>query len=65
MTHEAQFFSGDVMAQHWSDEDGGVAVMAAKKKAAKKSAKKAPKKAARAEANGPVVGGLRHRQEDC
>ena len=37
MTHEARFFSGDVMAQHWSDEDGGVAVMAAKKKAAKKA----------------------------
>ena len=46
MTHEARFFSGDVMAQHWSDEDGGVAVMAAKKKAAKKGAKKATKKAA-------------------
>jgi hypothetical protein len=44
MTHEARFFSGDVMAQHWSDEDGGVAVMAAKKKAAKKGAKKATKK---------------------
>ena len=40
MTHEARFFSGDVMAQHWSDEDGGVAVMAAKKKAAKKTTKK-------------------------
>ena len=37
MTHEERFFSGDVMAQHWSDEDGGVAVMAAKKKAAKKA----------------------------
>ena len=45
MTHEARFFSGDVMAQHWSDEDGGVAVMAAKKKAAKKAAKKGAKKA--------------------
>jgi hypothetical protein len=44
MTHEARFFSGDVMAQHWSDEDGGVAVMAAKKKATKKGAKKATKK---------------------
>ena len=45
MTHEARFFSGDVMAQHWSDEDGGVAVMAAKKKTAKKAAKRAAKKA--------------------
>ena len=44
MTHEERFFSGDVMTQHWSDEDGGVAVMAAKKKAAKKGAKKATKK---------------------
>jgi hypothetical protein len=43
MTHEARFFSGDVMAQHWSDEDGGVAVMAAKKKPAKKKTTKKAK----------------------
>jgi hypothetical protein len=40
MTHEAGFFSGDVMAQHWSDEDGGVTVMAAKKKSTKKKTTK-------------------------
>jgi hypothetical protein len=28
MTDEARFFAGEVMAQHWSDEDSGVAVMA-------------------------------------
>jgi hypothetical protein len=25
MTDEARFFARDVMAQHWSDEEGGVA----------------------------------------
>lgn len=44
MTHEASFFSGDVMSQNWSDDDGGVAVMAAKKKAAKKKTTKKPAK---------------------
>ncbi|MGH7536478.1 MAG: hypothetical protein ACREMG_12995 [Gemmatimonadales bacterium] len=53
MTHEARFFSGDVMAQHWSDEDGGVAVMAAKKKAAKKTTKKPKPKPTR---RGPGCG---------
>jgi hypothetical protein len=43
MTHEARFFSGDVMAQHWSDEDGGVAVIAAKKAAKKTTKKPKPK----------------------
>ncbi len=37
MTDDARFFSGDVIAQHWSDGDGGAAVMAAKKKPAKKT----------------------------
>ena len=62
MTHEARFFSGDVMAQHWSDEDGGVAVMAAKKKAAKKGAEEGDQEA-EAEADSPRAG-VRHRQED-
>ena len=53
MTQEAGFFSGGVMAQHWSDEDGGVAVMAAKKKAAKKTAKKPKPKPTR---RGPGCG---------
>ena len=53
MTHEARFFSGDVMAQHWSDEGGGVAVMAAKKKAAKKTTKKPKPKPTR---RGPGCG---------
>ena len=53
MTHEAQFFSGDVMAQHWSDEDGGVAVITAKKKAAKKATKKPKPKPTR---RGPGCG---------
>jgi hypothetical protein len=53
MTHEARFFSGDVMAQHWSDEDGGVAVIAAKKKAAKKTTKKPKPKPTR---RGPGCG---------
>jgi hypothetical protein len=55
MTHEARFFSGDVMAQHWSDEDGGVAVMAAKKaaKKAKKTTKKPKPKPTR---SGPGCG---------
>jgi hypothetical protein len=53
MTHEARFFSGDVMTQHWSDEDGGVAVMAAKKKAAKKATKKPKPKPTR---RGPGCG---------
>lgn len=35
----SNLFSGDVMAQHWSDDDGGVTVMAAKKKATKKTKK--------------------------
>ena len=55
MTHEARFFSGDVMAQHWSDEDGGVAVMAAKKKAAKKTTKK-PKPKPKPTRRGPGCG---------
>lgn len=36
MTRDAQFFSGDVMAQHWSDEDSGTALMVAEKEGAKK-----------------------------
>jgi len=43
MTDEARFFSGDVMAQHWSDEDSGVAVVAVKKAAKKKTTKPKPK----------------------
>lgn len=43
MTHEAKFFSGDVMAQHWSEEEGGVATMAAKKKPAKRKPARKPK----------------------
>lgn len=43
MTKETAFFTGDVMSTHWNDEDGGVAVMAAKKKAATKKPKKKPK----------------------
>jgi hypothetical protein len=36
MTDEARLFAGDVMAQHWSDEEGGVAtVTVAKKKPGK------------------------------
>jgi hypothetical protein len=42
-----------VMAQHWSDEDGGVAVMAARKKAAKKATKKPKPKPTR---RGPGCG---------
>jgi len=55
MTHEALFFSGDVMAQHWGDEDGGVAVMAAKKKGAKKTTKK-PKPKTKPTRRGPGCG---------
>jgi hypothetical protein len=40
MTDEARFFAGDVMAQHWSGEDGGVATRMATKKSSKKSTKK-------------------------
>ncbi len=43
MTREATFFSGEVMANNWSNEDGGVATMAAKKKAGKKKPTKKPK----------------------
>jgi hypothetical protein len=43
MTDEARFFSGDVMAQHWSDEDSGAAVMAVKKAGKKKTTKPKPK----------------------
>jgi hypothetical protein len=32
MTDEARFFAGDVMAQHWSDEEGGVATETVAKK---------------------------------
>ena len=44
MTHEAEFFTGDVMVHNWSNDEGGVAVMAAKKKAPKKAPKKAKPK---------------------
>jgi hypothetical protein len=49
MTREATFFSGEVMERHWSNEDGGVATMAAKKKsgAKKKKPTKRPTKATR------------------
>jgi hypothetical protein len=55
MTHEASFFSGDVMARHWSDEDGGLAVMAGKKKGGKKSAGK-PKPKPKPTRRGPGCG---------
>jgi len=45
MTDEARFFAGDVMAQHWSDEDGGVATkMTTKKKSTKKPKPKPTKR---------------------
>jgi hypothetical protein len=45
MTDEARFFAGDVMAQHWNDEDGGVATeMVAKKKPGKPKPKPKPSK---------------------
>jgi hypothetical protein len=57
MTDEGRFFSGDVMAQHWSDEDGGVAVMAAKKKkGAKKKTTKKPKPKTKPTRRGPGCG---------
>ena len=43
MTREAAFFSGDVMAENWKNEDGGVATMAAKKKGGKKKTTRKPK----------------------
>jgi hypothetical protein len=47
MTREAAFFSGDVMAENWKNEDGGVATMAAKKKAGKKKTTRPKPKATR------------------
>ena len=43
MTDEARFFAGDVMAQHWSDEDSGVAVIATEIVGKKKPPKPKPK----------------------
>ena len=48
MTHVESFFSGEVMAQHWSDGDDGP-LMAVKKgaKKSKKTKKKGAKKSAK------------------
>lgn len=43
MTDEAKFFAGDVMAQHWSDEDNGVATIATEIAGKKKTPKPKPK----------------------
>ncbi len=49
MTQETRIFSGEVMASHWSDEEGGVATMAVKRKGAKKKTTRKPRpKATRA-----------------